>query len=199
MKHNSDLIGLTGGIGSGKSTAAALFEQHGITVVDADQASRDIVAPGSRALKEITDHFGDALLLPDGTLNRPALRKKIFDQPKERAWLEQLTHPLIRQRVDDLIAQSRSPYTLLMSPLLFETGQHQRVKKTILVDLPEHLQLERASARDNNSSEQIEKIMAAQMSRAQRNALADYIITNEGSLTALEEQVSALHAQLLKL
>ena len=196
-------VGLTGGIGSGKSAAAARFRHHGVNVVDADWAARVVVEPGRPALVEIAAHFGDHVIQPDGALDRPALRKLVFDNPDERVWLEQLTHPLIREEIISALTQSTethsAPYAILESPLLIESGQYQLVQRVCVVDLPEPIQLARASARDANTLEQIRKIMAAQLPRAERCAKADDILDNSGSLTALEAQVDALHLRYVQM
>lgn len=197
------IVGLTGGIGSGKSAAANRFRHHGVNVVDADQAARVVVEPGRPALAEIASHFGNHVIQPDGHLDRAALRKLVFDSPEERQWLEQLLHPLIRQEIVQALAASAqthtAPYAILESPLLIESGQSELVQRVCVVDIPEILQLERASARDGNSPEQIRKIMDAQLSRAERCAKADDILDNGGSLAALERQVDDLHQRYLQL
>ena len=196
-------VGLTGGIGSGKSAAAARFRHHGVNVVDADQAARIVVEPGRPALGAIEEHFGGAVIQADGSLDRAALRKLVFDNPAERRWLERLTHPLIREEIISSLAASPSthpaPYAILESPLLIETSQSELVQRICVVDIPEELQLQRASARDANSAEQIRKIMAAQLPRAERCAKADDILDNSGSLDSLNAQVDALHQKYIQL
>nr|WP_010132582.1 dephospho-CoA kinase [Microbulbifer agarilyticus] len=196
-------VGLTGGIGSGKSAAAARFRYHGVNVVDADIAARVVVEPGRTALAAIAEHFGTDILLENGELDRAALRKRVFDNPEERRWLEQLTHPLIREEIISSLAASsethNAPYAILESPLLLESGQVALVQRVCVVDIPEELQLARATARDSNSVQQIRKIMAAQLPRAERCAQAHDILDNSGSLEALNAQVDALHAQYIQL
>ncbi|WGL17903.1 dephospho-CoA kinase [Microbulbifer bruguierae] len=196
-------VGLTGGIGSGKSAASARFRSHGVNVVDADQAARLVVEPGRPALAAIAEHFGAEMVLADGSLDRAALRKRVFDEPAERRWLEQLTHPLIREEIVSALAASPqthpAPYAILESPLLIESGQSAMVQRICVIDLPELTQLERASSRDGNSPEQIRKIMAAQLPRTQRCAKADDILDNSGSLDSLYAQVDALHTRYLQL
>ncbi|MBB5212120.1 dephospho-CoA kinase [Microbulbifer hydrolyticus] len=196
-------VGLTGGIGSGKSAAAARFRHHGVNVVDADWAARVVVEPGRPALVEIARHFGEAVILADGSLDRAALRQRVFDDPAERRWLEQLTHPLIREEIISSLAVSQTthsaPYAILESPLLIETSQSELVQRVCVVDIPEALQLQRASARDANSVEQIRKIMAAQLPRDERCAKADDILDNSGSLESLNAQVDALHRKYIQL
>jgi len=191
------IVGLTGGIGSGKSTVVRLFGELGVHWVDADDVAREVVEPGTPALNTIAEHFGDKVLQADGALDRAWLRQKVFAEPEERAWLEALLHPIIRE---ELIRQLQPadytlPYTLLVSPLLLETDQHALVNKTLVIDVPESVQLERTMARDNNSREQVERIMAAQMAREDRRAKADAIIDNNQPLVEVERQVAELHNQ----
>jgi dephospho-CoA kinase len=193
------IFGLTGGIGSGKSTVATFFKQLSINVIDADQVAREVVAIGEPALAEIAKHFGQSTLLNDGNLDRAQLREIIFAEPAQKQWLEQLLHPRIRARIEQQLQQSTSTYTLLESPLLLETNQYELVEKVIVVDVDEHLQILRASQRDGASLEQIRKIMAAQLSRAERIHRADWIIDNSHSLAETQEQVAALHHALLTL
>ncbi|AQQ68457.1 dephospho-CoA kinase [Microbulbifer agarilyticus] len=197
------IVGLTGGIGSGKSAAAARFRHHDVNVMDADIAARVVVEPGRPALAAITEHFGADILLENGELDRAALRKQVFDNPEERRWLEQLTHPLIREEIISSLNASykthSAPYAILESPLLVESGQVALVQRVCVVDIPEELQLARATARDSNSAEQIRKIMAAQLPRAERCAQAHDILDNSSSLEALNAQVDALHAQYVQL
>jgi dephospho-CoA kinase len=187
------IIGLTGGIGSGKTTVSNLFSALGITVVDADIAAREVVDPGCPALNAIQAHFGDSVINADGSLNRQALRLRIFKNEGERVWLEKLLHPLIKQRLKQQLEQASSDYVILSSPLLLETDQHQLADRILVVDLPEELQLTRATERDSNNREQIKAIMAAQMSRKERCAQADDIILNDVSESELRGKVLSLH------
>ena len=197
---NKLIIGLTGGIGSGKSAAAARFEQaHGIHVVDADIKSRVVVEPGRPALQRIVDRFGDAVLQSDGTLNRAALRERVFQLPDERRWLEQLLHPLIRDEIVADLASAESPYSLLVSPLLVESGQFQMTQRVLVVDVPEALQIARTTARDNVPEEQVRAILKAQAQREERLRHAHDVIANDRDLAALHAQVDALHQQYLAL
>ena len=195
------IVGLTGGIGSGKSTVARLFGQLGVHWVDADDVARQVVEPGTPALATIAERFGPEVLQDDGSLDRAWLRRRIFEVPEEKQWLEGLLHPIIRE---ELVRQLRGdpsyelPYTLLVSPLLLETNQHELVDWVVVIDVPESIQLERTMARDDNTREQVEKIMAAQMSREQRCARADAIINNNKPLTDVERQVRALHDRFLE-
>ncbi len=194
------IIGLTGGIGSGKSAAAARFEQaHGIHVVDADIKSRVVVEPGRPALHSIVDRFGDAVLQEDGSLNRAVLRERVFQHPDERRWLEQLLHPLIRDEIVRDLASARSPYALLVSPLLVESGQYQMTQRVLVVDVPEALQIARTTVRDNVPEQQVRAILQAQAQRDERLRQADDVITNDRDLAALYEQVDALHQRYLTL
>jgi dephospho-CoA kinase len=192
------IVGITGGIGSGKSAVTDRFEQLGVTVVDADIAARVIVEPGRPALEAIADHFGDHILLGDGTLDRAALRKLVFADDEQRLWLEQLTHPLIGQEILDQVAASTSPYTILSSPLLLETSQKDLTDLVVVVDVPEEVQLQRTMARDDNDEAQVRRIMAAQMARDARLALADIVIDNSRPLSELDEVVAELHKEFLQ-
>ena len=191
------VVGVTGGIGSGKSEVTLRFEQLGITVVDADIAARTIVQPGGSALAAIARHFGDAVILEDGNLDRAALRRQVFAHESERHWLEQLTHPLIGEEIRQQLTAARGPYCILSSPLLLETQQKELVDCVVVVDVPEAVQLERATLRDANSEEQIRRIMAAQMGREQRLELADIVIDNSRPLAELDGLVNELHKEFL--
>ena len=194
------IIGLTGGIGSGKSAAAARFElAHGIHVVDADIKSRVVVEPGRPALLRIVDRFGDAVLQEDGSLNRAALRERVFQAPDERRWLEQLLHPLIRDEIVNDLASAQSPYAMLVSPLLVESGQYQMTQRVLVVDVPEAVQIARTVARDDVPEQQVRAILQAQAKREDRLRHADDVISNDQDLAALHAQVDALHQQYLAL
>ena len=193
------ILGLTGGIGSGKSAASAWFETQGITVVDADIVAREIVEKGQPALKHIQDAFGHDILLENGELNRRALRDIIFKDPEARQRLEAITHPAIRQSIIQQLHAATSAYVILVSPLLFETNQHELTERTLLIDAPKHIQIERASQRDGQSIEQIEKIIQAQMSRTDKQQQADDIVLNDGHLEHLYAQLKPLHQVYLNL
>ncbi|GAA3909588.1 dephospho-CoA kinase [Litoribacillus peritrichatus] len=193
------VIGLTGGIGSGKSTVSKAFAALGIHVVDADQKARDVVQQGKPALSQIADHFGQSILQGDGNLNRAKLRTIIFNAPKEKDWLEHLLHPLIRKDIEQDLLSASSPYAILESPLLFETDQHEMTDKTLLVDVPVDVQVARGCIRDNNSEEQIRKIIASQMPREEKQLKADFILDNNEDISTLSDKVDKLHQQFLKL
>lgn len=190
-------IGLTGGIGSGKTAASDWFAAQGITVVDADVVAREVVAVGKPALAEIAATFGAGMLNADGSLNRAAMREYIFATPNARQQLEAITHPRIRAEIIRQLASATSAYAVLVSPLLFETNQHELVQQTILIDVPESLQLTRASQRDGQTIESIQRIMQAQMSRSERQQRATHVIVNDGSLADLHGKLAALHQRLL--
>ena len=193
------IVGLTGGIGSGKSTIVRLFADQGVHWVDADDVAREVVVPGTPALKAISEHFGKDILLDSGELNRAELRSRIFQDDTERQWLEQLLHPLIREAMlEQLKPQSYDlPYTLLVSPLLLETDQHTLVDRIVVVDVPIEVQIERTVSRDGNTPEQVQRIIDAQMSRDKRVGKADHIITNAGGVEDAKAQVAKLHAQFV--
>ena len=193
------IIGLTGGIGSGKSAVSSHFETQGITVVDADIVAREVVEYGRPALTKIAEHFGSSIITSEGALDRTALRVLIFKDKSERKWLESLLHPLIREEIIKQLKQSQSPYSILSSPLLLETDQHSMVDRILVVDVPVEVQIERTIDRDNNSLEQIEAIISSQSSRDFKQQKADDIILNTGTIESLHEKVSVLHQRYLQL
>lgn len=193
------VVGVTGGIGSGKSAVSALFEAHGVPVVDADVAARLVVDKGRPALEKIAEHFGPEVIQADGSLNRAALRKLIFNDPGERGWLEKLLHPLIYREIQRQLREAEGPYAVLVSPLLVETGQSRLAQRILVVDAPEELQVERSMARDASSEEQIKAIMAAQASRDKRLSNADDVIVNDSTLKALADEVNNLHEKYTQL
>lgn len=192
------VVGLTGGIGSGKSAVSERFESLEIVVVDVDLASRAILGPGSEATLAIAEHFGNELIGVDNTLDRARLRQRVFADSAERVWLEKLTHPLIGQYLRDALATAKSPYAILVNPLLIETGNHKLCHRVLIVDASEALQLERTMMRDANSEVQVRAIMSAQASRSERLAHADDVIVNDRELSHLDEQVAHLHQIYLK-
>lgn len=193
------IVGLTGGIGSGKSTVADHFSRLGIDIVNADLAARHVVEKGSHALSEIVNYFGQQALLKDGTLNRVFLREIVFKHPDKRQWLEELLHPLIRAWIQEAIENSSSAYTILESPLLLETDQHSLVNRILVIDVPVELQINRSMERDGNNKQQIEAIINTQIPRADRLKQADDIIDNSGSSEDLTEKVQKLHDTYLQL
>jgi len=193
------IIGLTGGIGSGKSTVAKLFEEKGITVIDADQLARDITLPEKPALKKIIEKFGTDILLPNSTLDRAKLRKLIFEDDHKRIWLEQLLHPIIRDELGQQIKAAQSPYCIVMIPLLIETAPNPLINRILVVDAKKEEQLERAATRDKQTGSEIYSILSKQATRAQRLKAADDVISNMGTLEDLQGQVDALHKYYMSL
>jgi len=187
------IIGLTGGIASGKTTVANLFEQYGIDIIDADIVARDVVAPGTLALAEITQYFGQTIIATDGSLDRAQLRQLIFSNGEHKTWLNNLLHPLIRQKIATDLTNASSPYCLLVAPLLIENSMQSMVDLVLVVDSAEQTQLQRTMVRDNSSEQQVKAIMAAQASRNDRLTCADDIVTNNGSLELLSQDVKKLH------
>ena len=192
------ILGVTGGIGSGKSAATQWFESQGIQVVDADIVAREVVEKGQPALQKIQQTFGDWVLQPDGSLDRRALREYIFQNPEARQTLEKITHPAIRQSIIKQLQKPRSAYVILVSTLLFETNQQEMVNHTLLVDASEQTQIQRASQRDGQNQEQIQKIIAAQMPRERKRELANDVVFNDGLLEHLHQQLEPLHQSYLK-
>jgi len=188
-------VALTGGIASGKSTVSKLFAQRGVPIIDADVISREVTAPDTALVKQIYQHFGVDLQQSDGTLDRTALRKRIFADPEQRRQLENLVRPAIRARSEELTAQVRDPYLIHVIPLLVETHSSSRFDRVLVVDCSEQVQLQRLLARDGNDLPQARAMLASQASRAQRLAAADDVILNEGALAPLEAAVAALHVK----
>jgi len=191
------VVGITGGIGSGKSAVTDHLETLGITVVDADKVARVVVEPGTSGLAAITEHFGTDVLLANGGLDRAALRKIVFDNHNERKVLEEITHPRIRDEIIRQLSEASSPYVVLSSPLLLESGLNTLAVYVVVVDVPEEVQLKRTMARDDNSEALVKQIMAAQLDRQTRLSRADASIMNDTSLEELYEHVEALHEDLL--
>lgn len=192
-------IGLTGGIGSGKTTVANLFAARGAPVIDTDVIARELVEPGQPALAEIAARFGADLLDANGRLDRARLRERVFADTGKRQELEAILHPRIQTAMEHRAAQTDAPYVLLVIPLLFEAGWQDRVDRVLLVDVPENLQRARVAARDRLEPAQIDAILAAQAGREQRRAGADDIIDNSGDAAALEPQVDVLHQRYMGL
>lgn len=194
---NTYTIGLTGGIGSGKSTVAQAFAKLGVVTVDADMAARKVVEPGMPSLASIAEHFGQHILQEDGALDRAALRKIIFKDNQEKLWLEKLLHPLIRQWIEEALQKAASPYVILESPLLLETDQHHLIDAVLVVDVPVETQLARAGLRDSNTKEQIQRIINTQMPRAERLSKADFVFDNSQPEESIDDRVLELHQQFL--
>lgn len=192
------IVGLTGGIGSGKSAVAKEFKKLGIGVVDADQVARDVVEPGTDALKQIAAQFGSKILTGDA-LDRRALREVVFNDAEKLDWLNNLLHPIIRGEIFKQLSLCKSAYSILEAPLLFENNLDQQCDKSIVVDLPVSRQIERAVKRDNSNRAGIEKIIDKQMPREERLAKADFIIDNSGLLNQLKNQVSTIHQELCQI
>jgi dephospho-CoA kinase len=193
------VVGLTGGIGSGKTAVSDRFAALGIEVVDADIASRAVVEPGSEALDKIAEHFGPEILQDDGTLDRAALRTRIFQNKEDKAWLESLLHPLIGMEIYSQLEKAKSPYVIFASPLMVETGQIILADRLLVVDVPEEVQLARTIERDSNAAEQVKAIMASQATREQRLEKADDVILNTRGLDFLDQEVARLHKNYLQL
>jgi|TARA_B100000809_G_scaffold105604_1_gene104105 dephospho-CoA kinase len=191
------IIGLTGGIGSGKTATSDAFKSLGIDIIDADMSSRRVVERGQPALEDIQDHFGSDILDSENNLDRAKLREIIFKDPKERVWLEELLHPKIAQHIKDQLESSKSPYCVLVSPLLLETEQKSFCSSVLVVDVPEESQISRTSKRDGVSEEQVKSIIATQINREQRLKQADEIIINDGSIEELKEKILVLHTKYL--
>ena len=193
------VVGLTGGIGSGKSSVSAVFESLGVPVIDADQLAHQLVAPGQAALDEIRDSFGQRCITPDGHLDRAFIRQRVFSNPDEKQKLESILHPRIRNSIVAWIAGLESPYCLVVIPLLLETGQTDLVDRVLVVDTPANLQLTRVAARDGLSHNAILAIMDSQTDRETRLAAADDVIENSGDIESLESRVRKLHSYYLEI
>ena len=193
------IIGLTGGIASGKSAVSAQLKALGIVVVDADQVARDVVVIGSPALERIAQHFGMQILLEDGTLNRAKLRQCIFADKAQKQWLEALLHPLIGAAITQQLALASSVYVVLESPLLLETSQHKTTDFVVVVDASETLQRERSCKRDGSTRLQIDAIINSQMTRQKRLDKANWVIDNQQDLINLKAQVLQLHDHLCRI
>ena len=193
------IIGLTGGIGSGKSTVAKHFTSLGVPVIDADSVARDVVEPGQIALTKIRERFGEQILDKQSRLDRTKLRQIIFSDPQAKSDLEAILHPIIRSRMWELAAQQTTPYVVLEIPLLIETGQYKSVDRVLVVDTPEQRQIEHVCQRDNTSPEEAQAILNAQISRHERQSKADDIISNTGTIDDLYTQVVKVHKKYLAL
>lgn len=187
------IVGLTGGIGSGKSAAANFFQNEGITVIDADDLSREVIEQDTPGFKKIVDCFGSAIIDSDGSINRAFLRQEVFDDEKKKKLLESIIHPLVRDLMIKKIAASQSPYSIIMVPLIFETNSMNNYNRILVIDCDPIVQLERAMLRDKNSKIQIQKIIDSQCSREERISIANDIIPNNDSLENLKIRSIAMH------
>lgn len=192
-------IGLTGGIGSGKSTTAALFANRGVPVVDTDAIARQLAEPGQAGYGEIVRAFGDTILDNQGRIDRRRLRERVFGDPAERRCLEAILHPLIRAEVRERVAGLNAPYCIIVVPLLIEAAFTDMVDRVLVVDADEQQQINRVARRDGVSAEQVRKIMAAQTSRRERLEQADDVLNNGGDLEQLDHEVGRVHAYYLSL
>ena len=194
------VVGLTGGIGSGKSTVADLFVAQGAALVDTDAIAHELTGPGGAAMAQLIAAFGPEVARPDGAMDRAAMRRLVFADPSAKARLESILHPLIRQLSAERCRAATAPYVILAVPLLVESGTYrERCDRVVVVDCPESLQIERVMARNGMSSDEVKAIMATQASRPQRLAAADDIVLNDGDLTGIHPQVAALHQKYLVL
>ena len=193
-------VGLTGGIGSGKSTAADIFKELGAAVVDTDEISRELTAAGGSAMPEIHKQYGPEFIAPDGSLDRERIRRLVFGNAEARKKLEAILHPMIRAESRARVATARAPYVILVVPLLFESDAYlDLLKRVLVVDCSEERQIERAMRRSRISADEVRAIMASQLSRAARRARADDVIDNDGGMEALRRQVDEIHSEYLNL
>lgn len=199
MSWRTYRVGLTGGIASGKSTAAKFFGALGIPILDSDQIARDVVEPGQPPLERLVERFGPKILTADGHLDRPALRDIVFSDPRARADLEALTHPAIGAAMEARSEAAGGPYQVLVIPLLVEKNLRAHVDRVLVVDCDEALQIRRLRARDRSTAEQAQAILNAQAPRATRLKAADDVITNDADMSAVQQQVAALHTRYLQL
>lgn len=188
------VVGLTGGIGSGKTTVANLFSKYNIPVIDADIVARAVTTPDKPAFAKVVKHFGKEIVMPDGTLNRAKLRSIIFSDNRERLWLEQLLHPLIRDEMHKQVSTLSAPYCIAVIPLLLEVEFYSFINRILVVDAPEAAQVDRVMSRDKTTRDDIEAILKSQASRHDRVAKAHDVIVNDGVLDDLIPQVEKLHA-----
>ncbi len=193
------IIGLTGGVGSGKTTVANCFARLGVPVIDADALSREVVEPGQPALQLLVEHFGNHIIDENGRLKRGELRQIVFADTAERKWLESILHPLINRLMVQRIAECKADYCILMSPLLGETKQIEMVDRVLVIDVPEKMQLQRTMARDGNSEETVKSIIASQSDRAKRLQTADDVLVNDQDLEHLQKEVNLLHERYKRL
>ena len=187
------IIGLTGGIGSGKSAAGNFFEDEGINVIDADNLAREVIAPNTPGFISVVDYFGSNIIDVDGSINRAKLRMEVFDNEQKKKVLESITHPLVRDLMAERIEASESPYSIIMVPLIFETKSMSAYNRILVIDCDAELQLERATLRDNNSRDQIQKILDFQCSREERLSIANDVVPNNDSLDDLKTRSLSMH------
>jgi dephospho-CoA kinase len=199
MSARAYRVGLTGGIASGKSTAAKFFGALGVPILDSDQIAREVVEPGQPPLERLVERFGRKILTPDGHLDRPALRDIVFSDPKARADLEALTHPAIGAAMEARSAAAGGPYQILVIPLLVEKNLRAHVDRVLVVDCDEALQVRRLRDRDGSTPGQVQAILKAQAPRNARLKAADDVIHNDADMNAVRDQVVALHARYLEL
>ena len=192
------IVGITGGIGCGKSSVTDQLKELNVDIVDADVIAREIVEPGKLALEKIVNRFGRDILLPDGRLDRAKLRVIVFSEKEERIWLERLTHPLIHTEIKAQIKSSNSAYIALSSALLLESRQRALVDLIVVIDISENLQIERTILRDQNSLQLLKKIIGSQLEREERLSRADIVIDNSYSLERLKKEIKKLHHDLMK-
>lgn len=192
-------VGLTGGIGSGKSSLAGEFKKLGVAVIDLDQVSREVVEVGGPALSQLVEHFGSSILTAEKTLDRDALRQIVFENSAERIWLEATLHPLIRQRCSELEEKLNTPYLILEIPLLAENMDAQKLDRVLVVDLPVEVQVERTVQRSGLSELEVRNIIKSQASRADRLSIAEDIVENHGSQQELKRSAADLHKKYLSL
>lgn len=197
---SSFVVGLTGGIGSGKSTVADLFVEQGAALVDTDAIAHELTGPAGAAMPQLVAAFGPQVARPDGAMDRAAMRRLVFADPSAKVRLESILHPLIRQLSAERCRAAAAPYVILAVPLLVESGSYrERCDRIVVVDCPESLQIERVMARNGMSPDEVTAIMATQASRQQRQSVADDIVLNDADLTKIYPQVAALHLKYLVL
>lgn len=191
-------VGLTGNIASGKSTVSRFFKEHGIAVISADETARELTAANQPALITIAEHFGQSVIQSTGELNRFALREMIFKDPKQRLWLEQLLHPLIRQLIQEKIRRSAGPYVVIEIPLLNRRSDYPYLDRVLLIVADYEQKVTRVMERDRSTQEQAEAILAIQVNETTHREFADDIVNNDGSLNDLAKKVKFLHQQYLQ-
>ena len=192
-------VGLTGGIGSGKSTAAALFAGHGVPVIDADEIARQLVTPGQAAYKQVLKTFGSGIVATNGKLDRDRLRHIVFADPEQRKRLEAILHPLVRREIQQQTQRLQTPYCIIVIPLLIEADQRDLVDRVLVIDTDETLQLQRVAGRSQLTEDEIRKIIGTQLSRNERLRYADDVILNNTDLAELRANVDTFHERYMAL